>query len=58
MTLLQNHIKILNESEWQSFPELTNVNGEANYFSCKAQTWSVSSILLAMRNIKTLPDDK
>lgn len=27
MTLLQNHIKRLFESEWQSYCELTNVNG-------------------------------
>ena len=56
MTLLQEHVLYMENSEWQSLCELTNLNGEKNKFSCEAQTWSISSILMALRYIQLLPD--
>lgn len=54
LALLQNHVQYIANNEWLSLPELTNVNGEPNHFSCQAQAWSVSSLLLALRSIETL----
>jgi glycogen debranching enzyme len=58
MTLLQEHIKHIQGSEWQSLTELTNRNGEYNKYSCPAQAWSISSILMALRKIEQLPFDE
>lgn len=56
MSLLQEHIKYLESNEWCSLPEITNKNGEANQFSCHAQAWSISSILMALKEIESLTD--
>jgi glycogen debranching enzyme len=54
MSLLQEHIKYIQNNEWSSLPEITNKNGEYNAFSCNAQAWSISSILMAVKHIETL----
>ena len=55
MTQLQEHIKYIEKSEWQSLTELTNRNGEENRFSCPAQAWSISSVLMVLRKLESLP---
>lgn len=47
MGLLQEHNNYINNDEWCSLPEMTDKNGEFNRFSCPAQAWSISSLLMA-----------
>lgn len=54
MCLLQEHIKYIQSDEWSSLPEITNKNGESNQYSCHAQAWSISSMLMALKHIDTL----
>lgn len=54
MGLLQEHIKYIQSNEWLSLPEITNKNGQYNNFSCNAQAWSISSILMALKHIEKL----
>ena len=49
--LLQNHARYLYSNDWGSLPELTNRNGDPNWFSCQSQAWSISSLLLAVNAI-------
>ena len=51
MTLLQEHVKYIEKSEWQSLTELTNSDGNENKFSCPAQAWSISSVLMVLRKL-------
>jgi len=39
-----------------SLPELTDVGGRSNGFSCRAQAWSISGIVMAVRKIDGLPE--
>lgn len=52
--LLQEHNNWINNDEWCSLPEMTNKNGEFNGFSCPAQAWSVSSLLMAWNAIQNM----
>lgn len=56
MCLLQEHIKYIKSDEWSSLPEITNKNGEYNQYSCHAQAWSISSMLMALKHIDTLAE--
>ena len=56
--LLQIHANYINNDEWCSLPEITNKNGEFNKYSCPAQAWSVSSMLMALQAINSMPDEK
>ena len=58
MGLLQEHNNYINNNEWCSLPEMTNKNNEFNQFSCPAQAWSISSLLMAWNVIKELPEHK
>ena len=49
--MLQNHIHYISHNDWMSLPELTNFDGKYNRFSCNAQAWSISSLLLALEHI-------
>lgn len=48
----KNHYDTIRQSEWLSLPELTNANGIYCPFSCRAQLWSVATIIEAMNFIK------
>ncbi|KAF8819174.1 Amylo-alpha-1,6-glucosidase [Cardiosporidium cionae] len=45
MEFLVNHRRFLEENLWISLPELTNADGQECFFSCKAQAWSIATIL-------------
>ena len=44
----------IRNDDWFSLPEMTNHNGEYNAFSCRAQAWSVGSVLWAMDAVQNL----
>lgn len=54
LALLQPHAKHIYSDEWCSLPEITNKDGERNQFSCNAQAWSISSILMALNAIQKI----
>lgn len=51
---IYTYLKHLNESDWNSLPELTNKNGAPCYFSCMAQAWSVGCVLEAIHTLSVL----
>ena len=51
-SLLYNHNKYINNDEWMSLPELTNYNGAKCYASCESQTWSIATVLDAVKRIE------
>jgi glycogen debranching enzyme len=44
----QDHMQ---QDPWRSLPELTNSNGKFCVDSCRAQTWSVATILDAVHDL-------
>lgn len=54
MGLLQQHNNYINNDEWCSLPEMTDKDGKFNNFSCPAQAWSISSLLMAWNAIKEI----
>ncbi|XP_041357957.1 glycogen debranching enzyme-like isoform X2 [Gigantopelta aegis] len=51
---LSRHYKEIIDSPWQSLPEMTNADGAVCPFSCRAQAWSVSSVLVVLHYLEQL----
>ena len=48
MSLLHPHEEHMKNDAWMSLPELTNSEGKECRDSCKAQAWSISTIIEAL----------
>ncbi len=54
LALVQEHSKTIENHDWEGLPELTNKNADYCHFSCQTQAWSISSLILALEEIKKL----
>lgn len=50
--LIKQQLRYLVRDDWYSLPEMTQVAGEFCYDSCRAQAWSIATILHALEMLE------